>query len=334
MAEKPAITAKIGTPPPAHAPRETSQPLTTEAMAAQLAKARAHEKDLPTFAPPPDQQVALPPGVKPGDPDAVAQFRAWIDAKRPTNWDAAAFRAGVVAPVADVPRGTPAAPVDPVSAAGSARPDPTELEGSDAIAAVSAAFAAMTEGKTAVTEGKTADPPPLERRQPAASDTESPSRGIPSPISDPGKQIKGGFGVAAAAAGLEYIPLDGRELGTLLQAFLVEIAERLTNDLRFSIAVTYPRVRARVELIVESYMSETDFRIVRHFPEINRAPLEIAREHADEICFVIANERREVAADGSVSAPANAIRAELGVEIPHKQVIETPAGRLVVDRQS
>lgn len=332
--------AKIGTPPPAHAPKESTRderPMTTAEIEAQMRAARANEKPLPTFAPVAEKQVRLPPGIKPSDPDAVAQFQAWTKAGSPANWDAEAFRAAAVAVAAVVPRGTGA---DASSGANLAeksrnfaenRPDPAvdlvELYGDSASRAVTEAFADVVAAKL---------PPPEPARPlpPAASDSESPSRGVPKGNLPPDKQITGGFGVSAGAASLEYVPLDGSEVCKLLQGLLLLTAEQIQNDLRLSLAVTYPRVRARVELIVESYTGDADFKIVRHLPEQNRAPVDVARQHADEVCFVIVAQRQEFGADGKPESPANALRAEMGLEIPHKQLIDTPTGRVIVDRRS
>src|SRR6185295_18611078 len=55
--------------------------------------------------------------------------------------------------------------------------------------------------------------PPPEPWQKAASDTDTPSRGIPTAIADPGKAITGGFGGLGPA---QYFPLDGSELGAVI----------------------------------------------------------------------------------------------------------------------
>ena len=320
MSGKPAITGGIGHVPPAHAPKETSQPLTTEEVERQMALARAHEKPQVTFSPPADQQIRLPPGVSSGDPDAVAQFQAWTRANAPADWDAASFRAGGSGVAVKI-EGSGAK--TPKSA--DLRPDPA------AIAVLDGAFRAL-DGERAVA-APVADAP--KSHQPAASDSESPSRGVPKGTTDPGKAITGGFGVSTAGISREYIPMDGSEVCLLAQALLVDLAEQIARDLRFSLAVTYPRVRVRAELIVESYVADADFRVTRVAadPEGRLTPEEIARLHADEVVFVVVNQRQEVAADGRADSPANALRGELGLEIPHKQLVETPTGSVVVDRR-
>ncbi len=75
--------------------------------------------------------------------------------------------------------------------------------------------------------------------QPAASAGDSPSRGIPKPISDPGKIITGGWGPSSEAL---YFPLDGTELRELTRMLLDKLNDRIENDLRFSPAATYPRL--------------------------------------------------------------------------------------------
>lgn len=312
MANKPQISGQIGHVPPAHAPREStldSRPMTTEEVEAQMALARRHEKTLPPLAPRAEDQMRLPPGVKPGDPDAVEQTRAWIAAGAPGEWPISPKMAEIAPEIASDP----------------------------ALAAVDTALAVLEAAKVpaaarpSVVETPAAAPEPY---RPAASDSESPARGIPKPIADAGKAITGGFGVASAAGSGDYIPLDGNELCALAQGLLVDLAERLSKDLRFSIAVTYPRVRCRVELIVESFMVDSDFRVQTVAVEKGETALEVARALGDEICFVVVNQRQEVDARGNAESPANAMRGELGLEIPRKQVIATPTGTVVVDRRN
>lgn len=164
--------------------------------------------------------------------------------------------------------------------------------------------------------------------QPAASNSDSPSRGIPKPILDPGKQITGGFGLGGEQ---QYFPLDGSELRELVRGLLDEINARLANDLRFHLAITYPRVRVRAVVEVEAYAKDQDFTIERIAVQ-ERMPLEVARQYGDQIVFAVVAGRQEFTAEGAAQDPPNRIREELGLPIPAKQQVETPGGKMFVDR--
>ena len=163
--------------------------------------------------------------------------------------------------------------------------------------------------------------------QPAASETDSPSRGIPQEITDPGKRITGGFGHAGES---QYFPLDGSELRELVRSLMDKINERIQDDLRFHIAITYPRVRARVVVEIEAYAQDSGFEIEK-ISEWTKTPLEYARVIADKVAFVVIEGRQEMADDGSAENPPNRVRDELGLPTPHKQQIQTPGGRIFVD---
>lgn len=319
----PKIRGGAGAVPPPHAPRETSAPLSTAELERQLRVASQNERQLAPFAPDPAQQgvvspatgATIPPAAAPPAPD-----RPVISSIKPP----------------DVPREPRRRPEDAVgspSAAGS-RPDPGQIAPDPAGAPPTAGDPGPAAPPIAVdpaSAAPSARPTPAEPYRPAASDSDSPARGIPTPTADPGKAITGGFGAAFEA---QYFPLAGDELALTLQGLLMQLAEQIPQDLRFTPAVVYPRVRARVEVIVESYAADTDFRITRVLPPHEKTPVEVARTVADEIVFVVVNQRQEFDADGNIESPANAIRAELGVQIPQKQIVETPNGRLIVDVRS
>lgn len=164
---------------------------------------------------------------------------------------------------------------------------------------------------------------------PAASNTDSPSRGIPRPISDPNKQITGGFGDAGDA---QYYPLDGAELLQVVWGLMDGLAQRLVNDLRFSVAATYPRVAVRVQVVVEGYTVDVPIVIEKVALPWDKTPIEVAEKLGEEVVFVVRERRREFASDGTVETPPNAMRAEVGAEIPRKQYVGTGNNRSVVDR--
>jgi len=169
--------------------------------------------------------------------------------------------------------------------------------------------------------------PPLPHQR-AASDTDTPSRGIPKAIADPGKQVTGGFGDTGQA---QYYPLDGIELRELVRSLLDKVNARLDDDLRFSMAITYPRVSARVEVIIDGYPIDTGFVIPQVAQPHEKTPLAIARTLGDEVVFVVSAARVEMTAEGESIAPPNLIRQELALPIPRKQAVETPTGRVLVD---
>ena len=164
--------------------------------------------------------------------------------------------------------------------------------------------------------------------QPAASNTDTPSRGQPAPIVDPGKRITGGFGDAVDA---QYFPLDGSELLTLVKALMISLMDQLDHDLRFTLATCYPRVAARVNVEISCFATDQSFQVVRVLPPHEKTPIEIARQYADEVIFIVTAERVEMDAAGQSISPPNATRLELGLTVPAKTTIQTPGGRMVVD---
>lgn len=167
--------------------------------------------------------------------------------------------------------------------------------------------------------------------RPAESDTDSPSRGQPRAILDQGKQITGGFGDVGEG---QYFPLDGSELRELANGLLSQIHERLKDDLRFTMAVTYPRAKVRVELTVEAYGMANPMIIPAVAKPHDKTPIEIARQRSDEIVFVVAAERAEMSPDGESLHPPNETRRDLGLEVPYKRPIGMGVGRIMVDRES
>lgn len=170
---------------------------------------------------------------------------------------------------------------------------------------------------------------PVKRHQPAASDSDSPSRGMPKPVNDPGKQITGGFGDVGEA---QYFPLDGLELKALVNHQLERLSNQLDHDLRFGIAAVYPRVNVRVVLEVDCYVTDQSFEIPKMMIPHERTPLEVAREMADHVVFCVLEEHVEMLPDGESVTPPNALRHELGLEVPAKRAVQTPGGRMLVDR--
>ncbi len=165
--------------------------------------------------------------------------------------------------------------------------------------------------------------------QPAASDTDSPSRGMPRPIADPGKVITGGFGDVGEA---QYYPLDGSELREVVRLCFDELNERIQTDLRFQMAITYPRASVRVVIEVEGYAEDAAFKIEKRAAPHDKTPIEIARAHgAEEMGFVVRAFRREFDKEGTPESPPDRMRDELGLPKPRKQFVGSGSERMLVD---
>jgi len=153
--------------------------------------------------------------------------------------------------------------------------------------------------------------------QPAASATDSPSRGVPQPIDDPNKTITGGFGDIGEA---EYFPLSGNEIRDLILLKMDEIVKQMENDLRLSMAVTYPRAKVTVEVIVEAFEDDNQTVTIRKVATpAGNLPLEVARSLAKECVFVLSAEHIEMTPEGESVTPPNAVRQAIGAVAPRKQ---------------
>lgn len=168
---------------------------------------------------------------------------------------------------------------------------------------------------------------------PAASNTDSPSRGIPRQVVDPGKQPTGGFGDQAA---MQYFALNGQELRVLVEALMDDIYKRIQDDLRFNEALTYPQVNVRVAVEVTGFVHDADFVVDRILAPTHeartRTPLEVARAVADEMAFVILAEHQE--ADAASGEPLNSpdqTRLDLGLARPAKRIIKSGGVDVFVD---
>lgn len=172
-----------------------------------------------------------------------------------------------------------------------------------------------------------------ERTMPAMSNTDSPSRGLPGTAPVPAARktkpigVTGGFGDAGEA---QYFPLTGPELMELTRALLDKLNDRITNDLRFSLAITYPRIAVKLQLIVEGEVDDQGFDVT-YVDTKDQTPLDVAKQHGQSVVFVLTEERREFTVDGEVDSPPDAIRKELGMVRPHKQLVQTGSGRVFAD---
>lgn len=311
MGKKSEITGG-GAVPPADAPVETAQPIQADALAHMQERARQNEKTLPPFNP-------KPMGGQGGAPSAShAAAAAASPSASSTGSDPALIADffGSDAPVAAVeaPRVQPTAAIPPMNLADQALVDQVE----DML-------------------------PPLtdedRQRMPAASNTDSPTRGrlpdLTPPTGDKYEGIsRGGFSDLADA---QYFPLDGSELKELVRALMDDLNARIENDLRFSLALWYPRVRAVVEIRIEGHADDADMGFT--IPKIKApkdgekggTPMEIARLKADEVCFVVQSFRQEFTPDGESDRPPDAIRDELRLPKPRKQILDTNGQQVFVD---
>ncbi len=306
-------TPRILDAPPSEA-REVTQPLTADARTVP-ASHQGNEREL----------APLTYADSAGAPVPVAPVRA-PSVAAPTQAPGGARPIVPGAETSAPPLITPAPPVPTVPAVVAAPPpqSTTNMPPSPMPAP-----SPTTPGASSVTVA------PPEAHQPAASSTESPNRGAMHHDPDPQHRPTGGFGPAPST---EYNPLNGAEVCEMVLLLMDQIATQIPNDLRFSHALTYPRIECRVTVDVVTYRPVTaggDIRITKIAPEPKgQASRAVALAHADECCFVIVAERREQDADGNPMDPPDKLRDELGLPRPHKHVVGTGTARQIVDVES
>jgi hypothetical protein len=325
-----------GAPPPPGAPIEVAQPV-SDAWTREAARlARANERDLPPFNPNAGGEVSEAavrarevdalmgghgrkrPPVQPSAPAssiiaAEPTHKSIIitDADAPDTQQSAADAPAPLAPAAP----DASAPPPPAPAPAPAPEAPPVIERP----APGSKLAQAARDRLAHRERVA---------QPAASATDSPARGIPTRASDPGKQITGGFGDAIEQ---QYFPLDGRELKEVVLGLMDKLAVQLENDLRFGMAMVYPRVSATVVVRIDCYAQEMSFEIPKR-AVTHKTTVEVA-EAAGAVPTSINLEANvaEFSPDGESLMPPNRMRKELGLEVPRKQRVATPTGYAVVD---
>lgn len=308
------------TPPPPDAPIEKTAPGSERATPEQIALARAHERELPAFAPKPMNAAQIKALIG-KDVDVVdvvpaaPAVRENTSSFKPVDHPLPSKLRRIIRPAVN-------APVEAT----------TKIILTDAHAVDADVAAAV-----APLAGASAPEPDFEPILPhmkAGSNTDSPARGIPTATADPNKKITGGFGVPGEGPA-DYFPLDGTELRAVVEQLLDEVYARIQDDLRFSIACTYPRVSARVEVIIEAYGMDKPIVIPRVARAHDKTVLQTARAHAEEIVFVVAQQRTEMTEAGESVTPPNQMRQDVGLEIPRKHRIETPSGgSMWVDRNT
>ncbi len=158
------------------------------------------------------------------------------------------------------------------------------------------------------------------RRQPHVGNgsddpvTSGPTRGIPTP-QPVGKEITGGFGVGGGMGAGQYFALNGLEVQEAIAALQGHLAKQVREDLRFSIALTYPRVSLKLKLEVVTYPVDHSFDL-EHKHEFEGATEEEAASMAEREAFTI-----EASVSDSEDSPPNLIREELDLEIPQRQLV-------------
>lgn len=351
---------QIGIAPPAHAPQESTTPGSERATSEQIRQARMNEQPESVYNPRPmsDEQAAAFLGKS---VDEIVALRQRAAAPKPLQTPVKLLGPDgqpVTSMAVDEPA-DPATPPPPVvikpamtfRRAGQPRPSidvaattikiaaevplvvkPVDVPSSEAdpqpVVASSAQDAAQASAATLSDIAQQLHPrhdgsiPLDEPYRPAASDTDSPSRGMPTAVLPKDKTITGGFGDVGEA---QYYGLNGLEVLALITAQLDALKSRIQNDLRFSIAAVYPRLNARVVIEIDCFAQDTGFQIERKLvPAHTRTPIDIARRHADECCFCIIEEHVEMTEDGESVTPPNQVRLELGLDVPRKHSVRLP----------
>jgi hypothetical protein len=286
-----ALATPEGAPPipPPGAPRERNQPLKPELLAEQLAKARENERTLEPLAyvgvvpQPPAPKVSLKPSaaVPAGAEDTAGDLDTASSLAKAFTESLASRGLDIPAPSAEVGGTAPAT-----------EPGPGEEAN---------ARSAEAEEGTALARN------PF----PAGSDTDSPSRGIPHPSHDPGKQVTGGFGVGA----MEYFALDGSEVQVIVKRLLARLGKQLEADLRLTLAITYPQVRIRALVSIDG-ATEASSVNAQAFDLVEAEILHLEAVEVDD-----------------PETPPDALRDEAGLERPFKRVVQMGAGRTLADRE-
>ncbi len=150
---------------------------------------------------------------------------------------------------------------------------------------------------------------------PAASTSDSPSRGVPTPSGDPGKQITGGWG--PTGSGSEYFALNGVELKAIVVVLATRLKESLDGDLRFGLSVVYPQVKVSLRLTVDGRSPEGR--------DLDLPGTEKLDLQWDRILSLDAE------VEDSEQTPAGKIRDDFHIRGPAKTIVRAGAARMLVD---
>lgn len=195
---------------------------------------------------------------------------------------------------------------------------------------------------------------PADPTMPAASNSDSPSRGIPGTAHSPHRakdplEVTGGFG----GGGGEYFALDGTEVRTCVEQLLDELIQQAENDvrvvaltadtvaeIRIALAVTADTGDQKVDLVGSggnpdgdlvaaiqavldafhaSVVGDLRLGIACSYPQYGVTLTLTVKAHAEDPGFTLSKHRREEDEHGITETPPDALRQELGLPIPGKQ---------------
>jgi hypothetical protein len=220
-------------------------------------------------------------------------------------------------------------------------------------APVKAAVVAAKPAVVAPVTSKAPDP-----TQPAASNTDTPSRGLPGTAhsahrapNKPALTVEGGFGSGSG----EYFALDGTEMKVCLKQLLEEVLGHAENDHRVvgMAALTTAEVTLRAVLtadtddqtvqmfwgplpnergdLVETVTRlcdgahkdiTTDMRLQMSwsYPQYGAALTLTVKAHTGDPGFTLVKHRREFDEAGEPETPPDALREELGLPVPGREI--------------
>ncbi len=178
------------------------------------------------------------------------------------------------------------------------------------------------------------------KRMPAASNSDTPAKGLlpnlTPPTGDKWEGIdRGGFSDPGES---QYFPLQGNEIDAVIDDLFEQISKQNKNDLRFRVALTYPRARVRVTVEVEGVVEDNNagVQIQKVFvpkgeETKGNTPLEIARRHGNEVVFVVSKVRQEFDEEGRSDMPPDQIRDTLHLGKFRKTVVKQGGRHTHVD---
>lgn len=215
-----------------------------------------------------------------------------------------------------------------------------------------------------------AAPRPADPTQPAASNTDSPSRGIPGTAYSPHRSkdpmaVEGGFGAGSG----EYFALDGTELRTCAELLMEELLDQIQNDTTivaltgdtaatlhliltvpdrpesgepgFTMELTGANPDGDLPQAIETLLDELDasltsdlrFGLAASYPQYAVELALTVKAHPADPGFVLKKHRREQDEHEMIETPPDALREELGLPIPGKQTVfyEGPIGAISSD---
>ncbi len=223
------------------------------------------------------------------------------------------------------------------------------------VQAVEPVKAAVVAAKPAVATPATSRAP--DPTQPAASNTDSPSRGLPGTAYSPHRAkdplaVEGGFGSGSG----EYFALDGTEMKACLEQLLEDVLGQAENDHRVvgMAALTTAEVALRAVLLADTedqtitidrggvnvntqgdlvllitdvcdalhadLQSDMRMQMSWTYPQYGAILTLTVKAHAADPGFTLVKHRREFDEAGEVETPPDALREELRIPVPGRQI--------------